>query len=114
MIRVRAVRFLLAPMRFSLVSRVFAVFLTGVVVTCIFSGRVLGAVELVAPSSVTSTAFPLVASGAAAPIVLPPDAPEVVKIAAHNLADDITAVSGAKTEVLTAAPADKNRPRVEL
>jgi hypothetical protein len=78
-----------------------------------FSGHVLGAVDLVGPSTATQ-AFPLVSVGSAAPIVLPADAPEVVKIAARDLAADIAAVTGAKPEVLTTAPADKNRPRIEL
>lgn len=77
-----------------------------------FAGRLCGAVDLLEQPA--SPAFPLVARGNAAPIVLPPDAPEVVRIAAGNLADDIAAVSGKKPEVLAASPADKSRPRVEL
>ena len=79
----------------------------------LLSGHVLGAVDLV-DSSPAIQAFPLVSGGKAAAIVLPSDAPEVVKIAARDLAADIAAVSGTTPEVLTAAPADKNRPRVEL
>lgn len=77
------------------------------------SGRLLGAVELVAIESETP-AFPLVVAGIAAPLVLPPNSPEVVKIAAKDLAEDIAAVSGATPEILTGIPADKDRPRVEL
>ncbi len=81
--------------------------------TFIFAGRLFAAVEVATPSPASRTTFPLVASGAA-PIVLPPNAPEVVKIAARDLAADIAAVSGATPEVLAAAAAGKNRPRVEL
>ena len=77
----------------------------------LFSGHALAAVDLAGTASGT---FPLVTAGRAAPIVLPPDAPEVVKIAARDLASDIAAVSGVTPEVLSVAPADKNRPRVEL
>lgn len=88
---------------------VFALITAG---TLVFSARVLGAVNLA--GTPTEPAFPLVAGGVAAPIVLPPDAPEVVKIAARDLAADIATVSGIKPEALAATPADKNRPRVEL
>lgn len=50
--------------------------------TLAFSARVCGAVTLA--GTPTEPAFPLVAGGAAAPIVLPPNAPEVVKIAARD------------------------------
>src|SRR5262245_7480495 len=93
-------------------------FFAAVLVTLIFSAGLLGAVKLVdpppAPSPAAPAAFPLVAGGAAAPIVLPPDAPEVVKIAARDLATDIAAVTGAEPEVLAAGPADADRPRIEL
>lgn len=77
----------------------------------VFSGGLFGAVDLTAEAS---KSFPLVAAGIAAPIVIPHDAPEVVKIAARDLADDIAEVSGVLPEVPTTAPADKSRPRVEL
>ncbi|MEY3898366.1 MAG: hypothetical protein RLZZ214_3887, partial [Verrucomicrobiota bacterium] len=76
------------------------------------SGHAFGAVDLV--ESASTAGFPLVTHGLAAAIVLPPDAPEVVKIAARDLAADIAAVTGSAPEVLTTAPADKSRPRVEL
>ncbi len=79
-----------------------------------FSSRLPGAVELAKPPLDASPTFPLVAADVAAPIVLPPDAPEVVKIAAGDLADDIAAVSGAKPEVLASPPAGGDRPRVDL
>lgn len=85
-----------------------------VLLTFGFSGRLPAAVELIDSSKAGSPGFPLAAGGMAAPIILPPNAPEVVKIAAGNLADDIAAVSGMKPEILASAPADKNRPRVEL
>ena len=79
----------------------------------LFSGHALAGVNLVGPAPDTG-AFPLVSGGKAAAIVLPPAAPEVVKIAARDLAADIAAVSGVTPEVLTSPPADKGRPRVEL
>jgi len=66
----------------------------------------------VVPAS--ATGFHLVHDGKAAPIILPAAAPEVVQIAARDLAADIAEVSGSKPEVLTAAHDDKNLPRVEL
>ncbi len=87
--------------------------IAGLFLGSIFSGHAFGAVDLVEPAN-AAPAFPLVASGTAAPIVVPANAPEVVKIAARDLAADIAAVSGATPEILTAPPADKNRPRVEL
>ena len=85
-----------------------------VLVAFSFAGRLPAAVEWVVPSSGASTTFPLVAGGAAAPIVLPPDAPEIVKIAARDLAGDIAAVSGTQPRVMDAASMEKHRPRVEL
>jgi Glycosyl hydrolase family 115/Gylcosyl hydrolase family 115 C-terminal domain len=79
----------------------------------LISGHVFGAVDLIG-SEPASGAFPLVSAGKAAAIVLPPDAPGVVKIAARDLAADIAAISGASAEILTEAPGDKTRPRVEL
>lgn len=82
-----------------------------VLVSFVIAGRLLGAVSLIEDES---AGFPLVAGGVAASIILPSDAPEVVKIAARDLAADIAAVSGVTPEILGAAPADKRRPRVEL
>jgi hypothetical protein len=82
-------------------------------IALLFSGHARAAVDLVDPAP-GSGAFPLVSAGKAAAIVIPPGAPEVVRIAANNLAADIAAVSGATPEVLTTTPVDRNRPRVEL
>jgi hypothetical protein len=81
----------------------------------VLSSRLFGAVDVVTPASqpAASPTFPLVAGGAATPIIVPPDAPEVVKIAARDLAADIAAVTGTTPEVLTVKPA-ADRPRVEL
>ena len=49
----------------------------------LFMETIRGAVSLVEPAAANSPAFPLVARGVAASIVLPADAPEVVKIAAR-------------------------------
>ena len=65
-------------------------------------------------ASATAPAFPLVADGRAAPLVLPPDAPEVVRIAARDLAADIERVSGVRPDILDTPPADAALPRVEL
>ena len=67
-----------------------------------------------ATNSSPAANFPLVVGGVAAPIVLPPDAPEVVKIAARDLAADIATVSGVKPEVVASAGARSIAPRVEL
>lgn len=58
-----------------------------------------GAVDL---TNSATRIFPLAANGVAVPIVLPLDAPEVVKIAAHDLAADIAKVSGAYPNILAA------------
>jgi hypothetical protein len=85
-------------------------------VAFLLAGRLFGAVNLVDITSASPPAstFPLVAGGAAAAIVLPPDPPEVLRIAARDLAADIAAVTGVEPEVLAARPADADRPRVEL
>ena len=98
----------------SLLSRVRASLITPLltIVLVMANAAILSAaVDL---TTEASESFPLVAADIAAPIILPSDAPEVVKIAARDLAADIAAVSGKEPEVLTCAPADKNRPRVEL
>ncbi|MFV0337399.1 MAG: glycosyl hydrolase 115 family protein, partial [Chthoniobacterales bacterium] len=61
------------------------------------------------------TTFPLVNEGRIASIILPPQAPEVIKIAAGCLAEDIAEVSGKKAAVLSAEAAKNvNGPRIEL
>jgi hypothetical protein len=71
-------------------------------------------VALLDPGSPASPAFALVVDGRAAPLVLPPDAPEVVRIAARDLAGDIERVSGVRPDILNTPPADTALPRVEL
>lgn len=73
-----------------------------------------GAIALLPSSAATAPAFPLVADGRAAPLVLPADAPEVVRIAARDFAADVERVSGVRPEILDTPPADAARPRVEL
>jgi len=58
--------------------------------------------------------FPLVSGGTAAVIVLPPEPPAVVRIAARALADDVAMVAGVTPEIRTDAPAEPTAPRVEL
>lgn len=72
-----------------------------------------GAVELM-ETNLESSVFPLVSGGRTTPIILPPGAPEVVKIAARDLAEDIASVSGSKPEVMTNVPTETKAPRVEL
>lgn len=60
-----------------------------------------------------ASGFPLVRGAIAAPIVLPPDAPEVVRIAAQDFAADVATVTGVRPELLSEAPAGDG-PRVEL
>lgn len=90
-----------------LATAVFAASLIALVVPV----RLFGAVNV---ADAASANFPLVVGGVAAPIVLPPDAPEVVKIAARDLAADIAVVSGVKPEVVTSTGARSIAPRVEL
>lgn len=65
-------------------------------------GQAFASIDLTVPGP---GAFTLATGGKAAPIVLPADAPEVVRIAAGDLAEDIEAVTGAKPQVLTRKPA---------
>lgn len=58
--------------------------------------------------------FPLVVGGVAAPIVLPTNAPSVIRIAARDLAADIKAITGVAPEIFTAAATNSKSPRVEL
>ncbi len=95
-------------------TRFKAICFATVLATMILSGGLHGAVDLLDNMPASTTGFFLATSGSAAPIVLPPDAPEVVKIAARDLAADITTVCGATPEVLATAPADENRQRIEL
>lgn len=69
--------------------------------------------ETIATSS-SAANFPLVVSGVAAPIVLPLDAPEVVRIVARDLAADIATITGVKPEVIANLGARSIAPRVEL
>jgi hypothetical protein len=58
-------------------------------------------------------AFPLVVAGRAAPLVVAPDAPEVVRIAARDFASDVERVTGVRPEILATAP-DAASPRIEI
>lgn len=79
-------------------------------IVALLAGRSLGAVILTeAPNN-----FPLVVGGVAAPIVLPAEAPEVVKIAARDLASDIATVTGIKPELVARAEVQSRARRVEL
>jgi hypothetical protein len=74
------------------------------------AGRSLGVVSL----TESLDSFPLVAGGMAAPIVLPADAPEVVRIAARDLAADVARVTGVTPEVVANQAAAGSGPRIEL
>ncbi|MFT3992246.1 MAG: glycosyl hydrolase 115 family protein [Luteolibacter sp.] len=76
--------------------------LTAVFIALAISGHAHAAVDLINDAS-QAPAFPLVAAGKAAPLIVPDGAPEVVKIAARELASDIEAVTGKKPEILTSA-----------
>lgn len=58
------------------------------------------------------TGFPLVTAGRAASIVVPNDAPEVVRTAARDFAADVEAVTGVRPRILDSA--DAPGPRVEV
>ncbi len=60
----------------------------------------LPAAEVRLVESLPKPSFPLVTAGTTAHIVLQPAAPEVVKIAARDLADDITAITGKPPQVI--------------
>jgi len=66
-----------------------------------------------AAAGIRSEAFPLVAEGRAATLVLPHEAPEVVRIAARDFAADVERVAGVRPEILEVPPTDE-RPRVEI
>ena len=68
------------------------------------------AVELVPAGS---SAFPLVVANRAAPVVLPADAPEVVRIAADDFAADVERVTGVRPAILATAPAASG-PRITV
>ncbi|MCB1130603.1 MAG: glycosyl hydrolase 115 family protein [Verrucomicrobiae bacterium] len=82
---------------------------------CAASGTLsaFGSVEWVAPGS-DAPSFPLVANGRAAGIVLPPEAPEVVKIAAGDLAEDIESVTGTNPRIVTPGSGTTTGPKVIL
>lgn len=84
------------------------------IASVILPARLRGAVEVVESPNAGAPSFPLVSQAAAAPIHLPANAPEVVRIAARDLAQDIAAVTGKTPEILTETPQERNRPRVEL
>ena len=72
------------------------------------------AVELRPLNASPTPAFPLVAHGAAATLVLPADAPEVVRLAAADFAADVERVTGRRPELTDTPPADPTRPRVTI
>jgi len=59
-------------------------------------------------------AFPLVVADRAAPIVLPPDAPEVVRIAARDFAADVERVTSRKPVIMNTGLPRSAGPRVEV
>ena len=69
---------------------------------CLLSAPLSAGVQLL-ESPANGSAFPLVANGKAAVILLPKRAPEVVQIAAGNLAEDIEAVTGTKPVVTSSS-----------
>ncbi len=87
--------------------------LASVLVLIGFFHQASAAVDLI-HSPASASAFPLVAGKVAAPILLPTDAPEVVKIAASDLADDIAEITGNRPEVIATLPAGNPGPHVLL
>ncbi|MFT3829075.1 MAG: glycosyl hydrolase 115 family protein [Opitutaceae bacterium] len=77
----------------------------------LLSGPLFGAVDLMPTGAANQAAFPLVAAGSAAPIVIPPNAPEVVRIAARDFANDIARVTGRRPEIVATLPPG-DTPRV--
>lgn len=67
-----------------------------------------------APAGDRAVAFPLVAGGRAAQVVVPADAPEVVRITAHDFAADVERVTGFRPAVVSVADGDGPRVRVEF
>ncbi len=89
--------FLLATLALSLVSA---------------SAAAVNLVPAGAPQPETDT-FPLVVANRATPLIVSPDAPEVVRIAARDFAADVERVTGVRPEILAVAP-DAALPRVEI
>lgn len=71
---------------------------------------VSGAVVVVSDDS---AGFPLVDAGVAAPIIVPGRVPQVVRIAAEDLADDVERVTGVRPEILERRPGS-GQPAVVL
>lgn len=80
----------------------------------LFTGVLLSASAAVQPQTSPSGAFPLVAAGRAAPLVLPADAPEVVRIAARDFAGDVERVTGLRPEILNTSPPSGPRIHVSI
>ena len=71
---------------------------------CFFALPLFGAVNLIEPAANAQPAFPLVAGGSAAPIAISPDAPEVVRLATRDFADDVARVTGLRPELVDTMP----------
>ena len=67
----------------------------------LLSAHVHAAVELQPDAPATTGSFPLVSSLHAAPLILPADAPEVVRIAARDFTADVERVTGVRPALLT-------------
>lgn len=90
--------------------------ITGMSMFFWFFTMVLGhaVVELAEDAKSGLAVFALVSETNAAPIILPPDAREVVRIAARDLSKDIASITGKTPDLLTMPPQDPNHPRVQL
>jgi hypothetical protein len=73
----------------------------------------VAAVDLMDPA-VGDAAFPMVADGRAAPICIPPQAAEVVRIAARDLAADVERITGQRPEIRETLPERGPSIRVTL
>ena len=70
----------------------------------LFAGLLLSAHAAVQLQTSPAEAFALVSGRDAAPLVIPADAPEVVRIAARDLAADIERVTGVRPKILNTPP----------
>lgn len=101
------------PQKHLLTITMFRIRKTLCLFALLFPSLLPAAVEVIPPGE-TTPGFPLSAAGRAATIVLPTDAPEVVKIAAGDLAKDIESVTGAKPQVVPSGSGAITGPRVVL
>lgn len=77
-------------------------------------GQLAAAVDLIETRASGDQGFPLLRSGEAACIVVPPALHEVVKIAARDFAEDVFAVTGVRPEIVPDVAQAGDRARIEV